>query len=106
MRGRHAGKKGSCRSWHLRYSRIRWIIEYIPNSQSKYQNMPDSRSLQTWCETDALARARAEQEKIVRELEANKNIFQSIKGQRTTDGPNAFSEGASSESPWQWHELC
>lgn len=44
--------------------------------------MPDSRSPQTWCETDALARARAEQEKIVRELEANKNIFQSIKGQR------------------------
>jgi hypothetical protein len=43
--------------------------------------MSDSHSPQTWCKTDALARARAEQEKIVRELEANKSIFQSVKGQ-------------------------
>jgi type IV secretory pathway VirD2 relaxase len=35
-------------------------------------------------QTDALAKLRAEQEKIVRELQADKGIFQSIKGQRMT----------------------
>lgn len=35
-------------------------------------------------QTDALAKLRAEQEQIVRELEANKSIFQSIKGQPMT----------------------
>lgn len=35
-------------------------------------------------QTDALARLRAEQEQIVRELEANKGISQSIKGRRMT----------------------
>jgi hypothetical protein len=33
-------------------------------------------------QTDALARLRAEQEQIVRELEANKGISQAIKGRR------------------------
>jgi hypothetical protein len=45
-------------------------------------------------QTDALARARAEQETIVRELGSDKGILR------------AFSEGASSELLWQWHELC
>lgn len=29
--------------------RIMWIMEYIPKSQSKYRNMPDSHSPQTLC---------------------------------------------------------
>jgi hypothetical protein len=57
-------------------------MEYIPKSQSKYRNMSEQPFPADLVQTDALARARAEQEKIVRELEANKGIFQSIKGQR------------------------